>query len=65
MGPSWRSTWRVTLPSKAAPLPRSALPSCGMAGFCMFPPNTDLTRPVHLVFVTTSEAAGALPILAI
>ncbi|HEY5940668.1 MAG TPA: Fe-S cluster assembly protein SufD [Gemmatimonadales bacterium] len=29
-------------------------------GFLHVPANTDLTRPVHLVFVTTSDAAGSV-----
>jgi len=29
-------------------------------GFLHVPPNTDLTRPVHLIFVTTPEAAGSV-----
>ena len=29
-------------------------------GFVHVPANTDLTRPVHLVFVTTTEAAGSV-----
>lgn len=29
-------------------------------GFVHVPANTDLTRPIHLVFVTTSEAAGSV-----
>ena len=29
-------------------------------GFLHVPANTDLTRPVHLVFVTTGEAAGSV-----
>ena len=60
MGPCWRSTWRVTPPIEGSPFTALSTAFMRDGGFLHVPANTDLTRPVHLVFVTTAEAAGSV-----